>query len=419
MIKKNLVLVCLLCICLLGLQAQDTLTLSSRQTDSLFLKNNLLLVAQQYKMEASQGLVKQAKLWDNPTVNTEWNLYNPAKSKYFDVGKNGEKIIAVEQLISIAGKRNKRIAIAKANAKFTEFEFYDLMRTLKFELRDNFQTVFFNSITIGKYNDQLLILDTIIQALSFQNKKGNIPLKEVLRLKAVYHQLYTDRSELMFEYLDAEKNLQTLLQTSKFIKPVFNGNELAKYTLRNLSSDTLIKLSLDNRPDLKMAQSMLDQSLINYSLQKRLNAPDLRLGGIYDQSGSYVNNYTGLTLGLDLPVWNQNQGNIKYARATIKQLDLMAQNKSYQVQNEVIASYYKLKDVENQFRQVDIDFAADFELINNGFVSNFRRRNISMLEFVDFFEAYNASLLQLNKLNEKRIHSYEELNYTIGEELFK
>lgn len=42
-----------------------------------------------------------------------------------------------------------------------------------------------------------------------------------------------------------------------------------------------------------------------------------------------------------------------------------------------------------------------------------------MIEFTDFFEAYNNSVQQLNKLNEKRIQTYEELNYVIGEELFR
>ena len=35
-----------------------------------------------------------------------------------------------------------------------------------------------------------------------------------------------------------------------------------------------------------------------------------------------------------------------------------------------------------------------------------------------FIEAYNNSIQQLNNLNEKRIQTYEELNYVIGEELF-
>ncbi len=419
MIGRNFVLFCLLCFTFFTSHGQDTLTLNCRQSDSLFLKNNLLLIAQEYKIDGSQGLIKQAKLWDNPTLNTEWNLYNPGKSKYFDIGKNGQKIIALEQLITIAGKRNKRVALARANQQFTEFEFYDLMRTLKFELRNNFQTVYFNSNTIKKFDEQLALIDTVIQALSFQNKKGNIPLKEVLRLKAVYHQLYTDRSELVFELLEAEKNLQTLLQTSSFINPVFSTAELDKYRFGTLHTDTLIRHSLQNRPDLKMAKNTLDQSLLNYSLQKRLVYPDLHLGGIYDQNGSYIPNYSGITIGMDLPAWNRNQGNITYAKAYSKQMESLYLNKSIEVQNEVASSYNKLRDVENQYSRVDSEFTADFDLINNGFITNFRKRNISMLEFVDFFEAYNASILQINKLNQKRIHTYEELNYTIGEELFK
>jgi cobalt-zinc-cadmium efflux system outer membrane protein len=74
--------------------------------------------------------------------------------------------------------------------------------------------------------------------------------------------------------------------------------------------------------------------------------------------------------------------------------------------------------IEQEYKKVDVDFSNNFELLNEGFISNFQKRNISMIEFTDFVEAYNNSIQQLNKLKEKRIQAYEELNYVIGEELF-
>src|SRR6478609_4549422 len=109
-------------------QQQDTLTLSLQQTDSLFLSNNLLLLAAKYKVDGSKALVQQAKIWDNPSFTSEWNLYNPQKDQFFDVGSTGQKAFGVDQVISMAGKRNKKVALAKANAQYTELEFYELMR---------------------------------------------------------------------------------------------------------------------------------------------------------------------------------------------------------------------------------------------------------------------------------------------------
>ncbi len=403
----------------ISLLAQDTLKLNMVETDSLFLTKNLDLLAQKYKMDMNRANTIQARLFDNPTLNTEWNLYNPNKKKFIDAGPAGEKIIALEQIIHLAGQRNKRVQIAKENEIYGEFEFYDLLRTLKFELRNNFQTYYFNQLTIKKYDEQLNLLDTIIQALSFQSNKGNIPLKEVLRLKAVYFQLNTDRTELFADLMEAQKNLKTLLQTNAYLDLKFSPNEQEKYKLLGLKVDSLLQKGIQNRPDLKMAQSMVKQSELNYALQKRLAIPDMRIGGIYDQAGSYISQYSGITIGLDLPVWNRNQGNIKMAKANQDYMSTRYKNKNNEVGNEVLSTYLKLVQIDLEYKKVDTDFGEKFDEINDGFVTNFHKRNISMLEFVDFFESYNASIMQINKLTEKRIKAYEELNYVIGEELFK
>jgi cobalt-zinc-cadmium efflux system outer membrane protein len=399
-------------------QAQDTLMLSLHQTDSIFISNNLMLLAARYKVDGTKALIKQAGLWDNPTLSTEWNFYNPQKQQYFDAGPNGQKIIALEQVVSIAGKRNKRVELAKANAQFTEFEFYELMRTLKTELHSSYYAIYFNSLTIDKYSKQLALLGTIIDALQFQNEKGNIPLKEVLRLKAMYYQLNNERTDLVSELLDAEQNLATLLQVNRPFKPMPSQTEFARYNMNSLDLQQLLTKAVANRPDLKMSESISKQADINYVLQKRTAYPDLHIGGVYDQAGSYINNYSGITFGFDLPVWNRNQGNVKYAKAISDQYKAELKNKNASVNNEVVATYQKLLQVEQEYKKVDTTFGNSFDGLNEGIISNFQKRNISMIEFTDFFEAYTSSVQQLNKLNEKRIQTYEELNYVIGEELF-
>jgi cobalt-zinc-cadmium efflux system outer membrane protein len=398
--------------------AQDTLTLSLQQTDSVFLSNNLLLLAAKYKVNGSKALVQQAKLWDNPTLSTEWNIYNPQKDKFLDVGSTGQKIIGIDQVISIAGKRNKKVALARANAQYTEFEFNELMRTLKTEVHNHFFIIYFSSLTLKKYNGQLSMLNDIIDALQTQSLKGNIPLKEVLRLKALYYQLNNERTDLISEILNAQQQLATLLQVVRPIAANPSPREMSKYNVDSLDQQLLITKALSNRPDLKMTESLNEQARLNYVLQKRSAIPDLHLGAVYDQAGSYVNNYTGLTFGFDLPVWNRNQGNSKYAQAISNQYKAELQNKNISVSNEVLVTYQKLMLIEQEYKRVDVDFSNNFEQLNEGYIVNFQRRNISMMEFTDFVEAYNNSIQQLNKLKEKRIQAYEELNYIIGEELF-
>ncbi|WP_231891029.1 hypothetical protein [Flavobacterium succinicans] len=61
---------------------------------------------------------------------------------------------------------------------------------------------------------------------------------------------------------------------------------------------------------------------------------------------------------------------------------------------------------------------SDFEAVYNGILTNFQKRNISLLEFTDFMESYNQAQIQVNELKKKVVLSGEELNSTLNKDLF-
>lgn len=100
----------------LGVYAQqEPLTLTLKDAEHRFLEHNLSLLAEHYNIEMSQAQVTQAKLFDNPVFSFSQNVYNGLNGKYFYVGKQGEITAEIEQAISIAGQRNQRIRLEKAN----------------------------------------------------------------------------------------------------------------------------------------------------------------------------------------------------------------------------------------------------------------------------------------------------------------
>ena len=101
-----------------SIQAQDSLRLTLRQADSLFLKNNLQLLAERFRVDASQAQLLQASLYDNPTGTVELSTYNNQTHRVLDAGRQGQKTVAIQQLLYTAGKRNKRIALASEAARY-------------------------------------------------------------------------------------------------------------------------------------------------------------------------------------------------------------------------------------------------------------------------------------------------------------
>ena len=201
--------------------------------------------------------------------------------------------------------------------------------------------------------------------------------------------------------------------------PLVNETELNRYFLNGYTIAALSELALQNRGDVKVIESLTRQAEINYKLQKSLAVPNLRIGATYDQSGSYVNNYTGITLGADLPFFNKNQGNIKASKSMIDYQKGIQSQKTNAVSNEIAEAFQKVRYVENMVQSVDTKFTDQFEQLNKGVLENFQKGNLTLLEFIDFIETYSESIKELNRLKADRVGAYEELNFTVGQELFK
>ncbi|GAB3725014.1 TolC family protein [Spirosoma lituiforme] len=398
--------------------AQDSLRLTRQQADSVFIKNNLLLLAERFRIDVSQAQILQASLRDNPTASVEISAYNGQTRRALDVGRGGEKIISIQQLLYTAGKRNKRVALATEAAHLTELELLDLLRGLRFELRSRFYAIYFQQQTIARYNRQIATIQTTVTAYEREYDRNNVSLRELLRLKALLFQLSNDRNEIRFQLAEDQRSIRTLLSSEQPIQPIVRNEALTRYRIPSQPEDSLRQLALRNRPDLLAAQSLSKQAELNYTLQKALAKPDLRVGGNYDQNGNYIANYVGLSVGMDLPVFNRNQGAIRAARSQIAYQSQIQKQRAIQITNEVSTALQKVRDVEQMVQSVEGRFTEQFELLNQGVVTSFQKGNISLLEFVDLIETYNESVRQLNRLKADRVNAYEELNYLLGDDLF-
>ena len=109
----------------------DTLHLTVKQAEDIFLKNNLQLIAQHYNIGIAEAQVITAKLFPNPDINMSTGLYNPDARKYFDHSMGQDEYAgSISQLFTTAGKRNKNIQLAKIGVEQTKYQFFDLSYTI-------------------------------------------------------------------------------------------------------------------------------------------------------------------------------------------------------------------------------------------------------------------------------------------------
>ncbi len=405
------------CALALTLTPSDTLHVSMENAERMFAEKNLLALASRYQVDASRALEIQAKLYPNPVASAELNLIDPEHNQFFNTGRNGQKVLSIDQLILLGGKRRSEIALARQNSQITELEFEELLRNLKLELHNNLYGVYFNELAVQKFDQQLTLLDSIIVSYETQAKKGNIPYKEVIRLKSVFIRINNEKTAFLTDILDQQNKLQVLLQSPGYVSPSLDLSPWTKYGKRH-PIDSLIDIAYNERPDYKIGKANISYATLNLQYQKRLAIPNVNLGAAYDQRGGAFLNQVGLTLSMPLPLTHRNQGNIKFAEHQTRIAEVQEQQLRSQVQADVTNAWLALNRSLQEYEKARTMYNEDFTTVFTGVSENFRRRNITLLEFVDFFESYNETLVQLNHIQKQVALSAEQLNYSVAYPLY-
>lgn len=404
----------------------DTVAIGIDDIEKIFAAKNFLLLASKYEVEAGKALEIQARVCDNPNFYLEQSIYNPLSKRYFPAktiygdGTLGQNQMNVQQLFSIAGKRNKRLNVAKINTQIAQYQFYDLLRTLRFQLHTNFYDLYFALKTYAVYTDQVSAIEKNINAYKEQVDKGNISLSEYLRLSAFLNALKGERRESTFAINEANNNLHVLLADTslKFYKPLMQMQNNI-FDEKDLNLKQLLDSSVTSRSDVKIQEFLTKQEKANLEYQKALGVPDLNIAGTYDRNGSYIQNYYGVGIGFQIPLFNRNQGNIKASRARIKGSELNQQFYKLSVQQDVISAYKVLIETSKVYQTTDKTLQSKFNDLLKGLTENYTKRNISIVEFIDYYESFKNNIIQLHHLENELYNAKENLNYEVGKTIVK
>ena len=395
-------------------QVAGTLTL--KEAEQRFLERNLSLIAERYNIDMAQAQVLQAKLFENPVISLEQNVYNRLNGKYFDFGKEGEAVVEIEQVIHLAGQRNKQVRLEKINKEIAEYQFEEVMRTLRQELNEKFVEVYFLSKSIAIYEKEVNSLQVLLGGMKVQQEKGNISLMEISRLESMLFSLKKEKNERENDLLTTRGELNLLLNLPEDTQVQLSLDEevLQQLDLSQLSFADL-KVIINERPDQKIARSTVNASRANLKLQKSMAFPEFSVKGNYDRVGNFINDYFAIGVSLSVPIFNRNQGNIKAARFSIQQAGVQQEYAANRADMELFTAYTSLEKATQLYQSTNMDLERNFEKLITGVNENFTRKNISLLEFIDYYDSYKETCIQLYEIKKNVFLAMENLNTVVGQ----
>lgn len=410
---------------------QDTLVLSIKECEAIFLKENLLLIAEKLEISKAEAMVLQARLWPNPSVTIdEINLWaSPKQLSVFgqeipgignsQFGKNQQVAFSIEQIIQTAGKRKKLVALEQTNVEKSRQYFEELLRNLKYELRLQLLQLKYLQSKVNILQNQLGSVKQLTSTYQKQVELGNIPQGEYVRLKALDLEISKRILELNKDINEAQKEIKLLLRLPASTYLVLKDDPYLQHPeyIKQLSPGAVIDSAFANRPDLKLAT--LEHLYYNklYEYEKAQRTPNITLKGGYDRGGNFMYNFVGFGVGLDLPLFNRNQGKIQYAAIGMEQSKLLIEQQQINISNNIMLAWQNLQSSLLFYENIDPGYEKTLDQLLKAYTKNLMNRNMSLIEYLDFLDAYLENKKIILEAGKDLYEKVEELNYQAGKDL--
>lgn len=418
----------LLLACTAAAQAPaDTLRYNVQEAEKIFLQNNLQLLAEKLSISQADARILQAKAWPNPSFTLdEVNLWATARqtggvevSPPFrnGWGKNQQFAMQLEQLVQTARKRKKNIQLETSSKALAEHSFTELLFALRAEFRQTAAGLIYHQHLLQDLTLQQTLVTQLLEAQAVQYKLGNIPEAELVRLRALQFSLRAEINELHATAGEEQQQLKTLMALEPERYLVLEDTEPHFNALRQLSLNTLLQAAAVHNPTLQTAGAAVKMNEAAYALERSKRAPDLRLNMSYDRNGSTMLDFVGFGVAVDLPFFDRNKGNIKAAGLQVQQSELAYRHKSSEVGNSVAKTFTDLQNALQAATVIDTAYLHRLDVLMQGLTRNFLQRNISLLEFLDFFSSFRENKQLYYQAVRSVATLKETLNYLTGSDL--
>ncbi len=385
------------------------------------MKENYLLLAAKFDVSKAEAEIVQEKVWANPSLAvSEVNLWANAGSEtlsplFGSYGKTQQVSVELEQLVETAGKRKKRVAIKRLEHRMAVYEFEELVRELRKELRQHFHHL----ATLKHSQTQLVDMVKLFQQLEKQYQRQ---VQQENVSKADYNRVHNELLRMQKDLAELEADAEAGLSTLRVLTGI-NDLEIEKLSVaESFVSRTLLvpkditNLIAEQNIGIKKQSTAIEMAKQHLELEKAQRTPDVTLQLGYDRGGNIMQDFIGLGVQVDLPVFNRNKGNIQKAKHQIDQEHLTYTALQRELEQTVLRCRNQLLKYENVLNQ----WTDGMEEGQDGMIDNYRKhlenRQVTLMEFMDYVQSHREARAAFLDLWQDYNNTFEELQYLIGKD---
>jgi outer membrane protein, heavy metal efflux system len=305
--------------------------------EQMALANNPTVGQAQANSRVAAGLARQAGFYPNPTVGY---YGDEIRGGYLGGGKQGG---FVSQTIVLGGKLRaaRRVAELDANAIETSGQIQRL------RIQNNVRTLFYQvlaaqRLVVVRQNLAKLAAD-VTQTSRQLGNVGQADRPDILQAEV-------EQQQANLSLLTAQQNLQA---GWRVLAAVIGKPDLAPVRLDgdleaipDLNYEEWLATRLRDSPEVKLAQQTVERGEASLAQARKAPIPDLQVTGILVQSYEPLDTTRkpiglqgGAQIGIQLPIFNRNQGNIAAAKGEIESAQQELTRTKLQLQRDLASMF--------------------------------------------------------------------------------
>ena len=297
-------------------QAVSALGMRLEDFERMALAHNPTVALSQANVRVSAGLARQAGLYPNPTVGY---YGDEIRGGYTGGGKQGGFI---SQTIVTAGKLRAARRIGELLTQQAETTGDEQ----RLRILNNVRVVFYQVLAAQKLvevRQQLVKLAADATQTSYQLANvGQADRPDVLQAEVEQQQVNVSLRMAQQNLRSAWRSLVAVVGMSDVPQTQLAGDLEA---IPDLNYEDSLATTLRESPEVKLSQQAVDRAEASLTQVKKAMIPDLQLYGNLSQNYEPLESTRkpiglngGVQIGVQLPIFNRNQGNIAAAKGEIE-----------------------------------------------------------------------------------------------------
>ena len=294
---------------------QKTITLEELQ--QMALQNNPTFAQSAVNIQAAEGRKKQSGLYPNPTVGYQGEQIRGGSFH------GGEQGFFVQQDIVLGGKLGLNRAIFDQELKQAETEAEEQKMRVVTNVRMSYIQALAAQQTLELWQSLSKLADDAVETSHRLSNVGQADAPDVLE-----SEVEAQQAELAVTM--AEQNQQRIW---KALSAVVGNPRLPLMRLEGkledtppINADELVEKIANDSPAVRIAEIGVKRAEATLARAKRESIPDLQIRGGMQQNGELLPEPNGKPVGLQgfadvgvrIPIFNRNQGNVATARADVE-----------------------------------------------------------------------------------------------------